>query len=246
MLNKLFVGITRKVEIPKGGCLFIHDEVPEIPRARVFDPRLHSFNPLKGIDYKKAREIADVLYTVYPQGENTLTVRNGRRSLLKALLKARRFDKAAGDEEAQGLIDDILSSPIVRRVLCDPENQFSFKPGATILARINRAELGEFDALVLGLLLMSHYKGQVVVPDLGFYGRDAHVSLVRQGRLIGGVNHLSELPVKLRHAVLLMPEREASGATFEDAETLALYAGLRPDPLRQDNPYSEFVRAAMG
>ena len=64
MLNKLFAGITRRIEIPKGGCLFIHDEVPEIPIARVFDPHLHSFNPLKGIDYKKAREIADVVARV--------------------------------------------------------------------------------------------------------------------------------------------------------------------------------------
>jgi hypothetical protein len=56
------------------------------------------------------------------------------------------------------------------------------------MARINRAELGDFDALVLGLLLMGHFKGQLVVPDLGFYGRDAHVSLVREERLIGGVN----------------------------------------------------------
>ena len=48
----------------------------------------HSFNPLTNIDYKKAREIADILYTVSPQGENTLTVRNGKRALLKMLLEA--------------------------------------------------------------------------------------------------------------------------------------------------------------
>ena len=38
---------------------------------------------------------------VYPQGENALTVRNGKRSLLKALLDkdAKRFDQLRGDDE---------------------------------------------------------------------------------------------------------------------------------------------------
>ena len=91
-MNKLYVGLSKEVSIPKGGCLFIDDEAPEIPRARIFDPRFDCFNPLQNLDYKKARAIADVLYTVYPQGENTLTVRNGRRELLDALLQAKRFD----------------------------------------------------------------------------------------------------------------------------------------------------------
>ena len=76
----------------------IADKVPDVPRARVFDPHKHCFNPLKDIDYKKAREIADVLYTIAPQGENTLTVRNGKRALLSG---EKRFDK---------------------RVLCNPTN----------------------------------------------------------------------------------------------------------------------------
>jgi hypothetical protein len=39
----------------------MHEEVPDISRARIFDPAKHSFNPLKDIDYRKARPIADVL-----------------------------------------------------------------------------------------------------------------------------------------------------------------------------------------
>jgi hypothetical protein len=84
------------VKPPKAG-LFIDDMVPKIPLAKVFDPKKHSFNPLAGIDYKKARAIADVLYTIAPQGENALTVRNGKRALLKALLKAERLDQVRGE-----------------------------------------------------------------------------------------------------------------------------------------------------
>lgn len=265
-MNALRAGLTKSVEPPKGGCLFISDEVPNVPRARIFNPMEHHFNPLQGIDYKKAREIANVLYTIYPQGEDTLTVRGGRRGLARFLQKFSRLDalethlskKAAAHErdkknneplsateaEVIGVVSDVLLSPVLRRVLCNPTN-FSFNPRSTILARINRAELGDFDALVLGLFLMAHFKGQIVVEDGGFYLREQHISLIRERRLIVGVNTLAELPPKLRQAVLLIGDKEASGTTFEDAELLAKYAGLRPDPTRDDNPYNRFVREAM-
>jgi hypothetical protein len=33
---------------------------------------------------------------------------------------------------------------------------------------------------------MSYYKGQLVIPDFGFYGRDIHSRLIREERLIAG------------------------------------------------------------
>jgi hypothetical protein len=147
----------------------------------VFDPAGHRFNPLKGIQYKRGRELAELLYTIAPQGENTVTVR--KRALLAALLKAKRLDQIDADEEVNGMMmGDLLASPILKRILCNPTN-FSFNPNSFILAKVNRVELGEFDALVLGLLLMAHFKGQIVVPDFGFYGREAHIGLIgRDGR----------------------------------------------------------------
>ena len=248
MMNKLYVGFSKQITLPKGGCLFIADEVPDVSRARVFDPLKHSFNPLDGIDYRKAREIAEILYTVSPQGENTLTVRNGKRALLRMLLDGRkrlnddvkpgRKDDAAN--EAQAAIDDLLMSPVLKRVLCNRTN-FSFNPRSTILARVSRTDLGDFDALVLGLFLIAHFRGQLVIPDFGFYGRDAHMAHVRQGRLIAGVDVLNELPPKLRQGMLLIKDKRASGATFEDAETLAQYAGLQPDTVG----FNDFVADAM-
>jgi hypothetical protein len=38
---------------------------------------------------------------------------------------------------------------------------------------------------------------------------------------IAGVNFLDELPDKLQQSVLLMKEKKPSGATLEEAETLA-------------------------
>jgi len=41
---------------------------------------------------------------------------------------------------------------------------------------------------VLGLFLMAQFWGQVIVQDFGFYGREAHAWLMRENRLIAGVN----------------------------------------------------------
>jgi hypothetical protein len=119
-------------------------------------------------------------------------VRNGKRALLKALLIAGRLDRWApenprdpAEAEVKAMLDDLLASPVLRKVLCNPTN-FSLKNDGKVFARINRAEFGEFDSLVLGLFLMAHYKGQVVVPDFGFYGREAHIALIREKRLIAG------------------------------------------------------------
>jgi hypothetical protein len=237
-MNKLYVGFSKEVKPPKAG-LFIDDKVPKVPLAKIFDPKKHSFNPLHNIDYKKARTIADVLYTISPQGENTLTVRNGKRALLKALLKAERLDQVRGnDEEVRGMIDDLLVSPVLNRVLCQPTN-FSFSSDI-ILAKLDRAELGDFDALVLGLFLMAHFKGQICIPDGGFYLREGHISLIRERRLIVGVNTLSELTPKLRQSVLLIPEKIGKSTTYEDAETLAKYARLAPGTVG----FTDYVQAA--
>src|SRR5258707_254729 len=79
-----------------------------------------------------------------------------------------------------------------------------WRRASTIFARLNRAELGDFDALALGLFLMTHFEGKAVVPDFRFCGREGHVSLIRESRLVSGVNSLGEVPPKLRQAVLLI------------------------------------------
>lgn len=92
---------------------------------------------------------------------------------------------------------------------------------------------------------MAYHKGQLIVPDLGFYGRDAHVSLIRENRLIAGVRFLDELPEKLRRRLLTIEDKVIRGALYDDAVVLAKAAGLRPDPLREDNAFNKFLDAAM-
>jgi hypothetical protein len=82
----------------------------------------------------------------------------------------------------------------------------------------------------------------VVVSDFGFYGRDAHAALIRENRLIAGVNTLAELGPKLRQSVLLINEKTAAGATADDADELAAYAGL----VRGTNAHNDFVQETIG
>jgi hypothetical protein len=63
------------------------------------------------------------------------------RANLSPLLGSKSLDKIRGDEEARELIGDLLASPVLRRVLCNPTN-FSFNPKSLILERIDRSELG--------------------------------------------------------------------------------------------------------
>jgi hypothetical protein len=49
------------------GCfLFIDDELPDVPGARVFDPTNNGFNPLWRKNYREARRLAEIPYVASP------------------------------------------------------------------------------------------------------------------------------------------------------------------------------------
>src|SRR6185437_15911508 len=113
-----------------GGFLLIADNDTAaqmhaaLPTAVDFDPQKHHFNPLHEMDYKRARDFAALVYGISPQGDNTLTVRNGKRALLHLLLaKPERLanlsvplpDMEAGTIEAMGMISDLMASPVLKR-----------------------------------------------------------------------------------------------------------------------------------
>lgn len=215
----------------------------ELPRHRVFDPTTHSFNPLRGMDYGRARQFWDVLKAVFPEGESTLTKATAEFQILTALLaKPKSLETLISDTKdtqyAYQLVRKLLLSPVLERVLKGPTN-FSFK--GTIVARLDRSVLGDFDCFVLGNLLISQYPGTVVVPDFGFYACPSHISLIRQERLVAGINSFEEVPA-LRNALLLIEEKIGSRCTPADAELLALYAGIAPN----SNAYNDFIQASIG
>ena len=206
----------------------------------------HSFNPLTGMDYYKARQLIAIFGAVFPEGANTLTKKNSDYALLKALLrnKTRTLDtliapsKDPTQQDAYQKIDTLLLSPILRRVLCNPTN---FSMRGIVIARLDRAMMDDFDCFVLGNLLISAYPGPVVIPDFGFYAIPHHIQLIRQNRLVAGLNVLDEVPAAIRQQLLLMHPKLGHRCTFDDAEILAQYAGIP----RGTNAHTDFIAAAM-
>ncbi len=255
-MNILTVGFDKRPileRVPNDNFLLIDDgpiadAVATSKRTvRVLDLDKDTFDPLKDMDYRKARDFIAVLDGTFPEGENTLTRATARWQILEALrsepasLSQLLPPKKKENAYAHQLIDQLLYSPVLERVLNHGHN-LSLK--GTIIARLNRAELGDFDCFVLGNLLISQYPGTVIVPDFGFYACPFHSALIRQERLIAGINTFAEVP-KLRSHLLQIGLKIPSQAVPDDAKLLALYAGLHPDPSREDNPYNRFIQAAI-
>lgn len=249
-MNRIYVGTKRTLEIPRGNCLVICDElIPTKRRVQVFDPTRHGFNPLEGLDYRKACDLVDIIGALFPGGDETLTKTTGLEAIFDALdddptsldglIPEPDKKSTSGQFWAYGKVRRIMRSPVLRKMLT-ARTAFQFNPKVVTMARINRAALGEFDSLAVALFLMMQFKGQIVLDDGGFYLRDMHSALMRENRLIFGVNSLEELPTKIRRMVSTT-EREAHGASYDDAVQLALYAGYQ----RGANDFNDEVEKAM-
>jgi hypothetical protein len=243
MMNHLPIGFSNKtprlLELAQPPFLLIDDgpvadAFSDHFGLGIFDIANRSFNPLHGINPRRARDIATLVYTANPEGENTLTVRNGRRALTRMLLKARRLDLLpridhVGAQEAIDTMNDLLISPVLKNVLCNSKNHHL--PKRSFIVKLDRAELGDFDAFLLGTLFMLQFQGQIIVPDFGFYGRPLHISLIRQDRLVACLNYLHEIDDKsLRQALLGIKDKTIYRVTLEDAEQLIPCLPLNYNP----------------
>jgi len=253
MTKRLYIGTDINIELPKPdrrtkrGFLFIDNEVPDIPDARVFDPRKHTINLVDGMDYPRACRFVDGLLGLMPGGETTLTKEAAQFIILVALLDEPKTlvgliepSKDPMREKARQMIDRLMVSPVLRRVFAGKTN-FSLDTKSPILARVNRSELTRFDADAITLFLMALYPGQIIAPRFGACARDAHIDLIEQDRLDAGVTHLGQLPDKLRAAVMLVADKRPSGALYDDAVELARHAGLTPNTIE----FNDEVAAAM-
>lgn len=224
------------------GSLIDALDLPKRRAVTIFDPAKHSFNPLKDIDYRKAREFVNVLDAIFPEGADTLTKRYSNFIILQALLNKPKsldglIELKKETMDAYQKVQTLLLSPVLERVLNHSTNM-SFK--GIIIARLDRAVLGDFDCFVLANLLISQYAGTVVIPDFGFYACKFHSSLIRQNRLIAGLNSFDEVPA-FKSQLLMIDTKMGSHCTPDDAKLLALYAGIIPGT----NAYNDFIDASI-
>lgn len=217
---------TPTIELPKGGCLVIDDDVWPIPRARVFDPTIHTVNPLQHLDYRKICDLIEVFDALFPRGDSTLTKDTGLEAIAEALEASPASfmglipqpDKTSstGQIWAFGKVRRLMRSPVLKTMLGGRTN-FSFNPRSTILARVNRKELGDFDAKAITYFLIAHYPGTIVIPRYRSYFHPSHLPMLLDGRLI------------------------ATGMLFDDAVLFAKNKGLTPNTV----DYTDFISAAM-
>lgn len=214
----------------------------------VFDPLQHSFNTLKDTSYLAQCNFVETMLALFPAGQNTLTKEGVPDAFFEELAKKPKsledMFKGTSDDpsylSAQRMVRRLRRSPILTKVLCEPTN-FKIAAHRNIVVRLDRAALGRFDALALALFLIGQVKGQVIVPDFGFYGRELHTYLIDQDRLTAGVNYLAEVPPKLQQALLTIKDIQPLQVVFDDADTLAKLAGWKPG----DQGYADFVEGAM-
>src|SRR5262249_32594368 len=147
------VGFLRRFEPPPGAYFWIDGEPPEIKNARTFDHREHSINLFRNMDYRKAVGVIAGIQALFPGGENTLRKEDAEFVLLEALLanpkKKKTLEglipesKDPARQQARQMIERILLSPVLKRVLCGMGKEFSFKSTwrSVIRAGINRGEL---------------------------------------------------------------------------------------------------------
>lgn len=228
----------------------------QFPKAHVFDPLLHSFNPLAQLDYRTICDVIDVLLTAFPAGQSTLTKEGVPEALFEELEDRPKtiadLFKGISDDpsyvSAQRMVSRIKRSPVLSRVFTGSK-QFDLSTSGekwkrrSVIARIDRRELGDFDALVLGLFIIAQSKGQLLVPDGGFHLRPLHLSLMSESRLVTGLRTFAEVEdARLRQELLLTPHKTGVQCTHADALELAKYAGLIPGVDKHDT----FVKEAMG
>lgn len=87
--------------------------------------------------YRQAREFAAGLFP----DKNLMTYRNGRRALTRLVTKSDspasiKYTRNDDDQEAKGVVDDVLLSPPLRKMFGKPIPRW-FLSGSTIIALLN-------------------------------------------------------------------------------------------------------------
>lgn len=208
------------------------------------------FNPIAKMNDRRADDFIADLTVLIPEGAGTLTRKNSNHLIFKTLVqeKPRTLDKLlykllptgpkdTDAKDAAQKIERILLYSVLKHVFLEPQ---TFSIRGILLARINRAELGDFTSQALAYFLISRYSGQVVIPAFGFYGHKGHLNLIGQNRLIAGVNYLSESD--LRDDLLLMDAKIPAKCLYEDAVELAKY---NCPHLPGTNEYTAYIQRSI-
>jgi hypothetical protein len=128
-------------------------------------------------------------------------------------------------------IGTLLMSPTIRNIVGQKRSTFSLAQGQIIIADLDRAELGDLTARLLGGLLTARSSGQVYINDLGFFASDYLASLLSQNRFAVALSFLAETrrSPALTQALLSVEDKTILRTNRKDAEELSFYVNA-PNP----------------
>jgi hypothetical protein len=124
----------------------------------------------------------------------------------------------------QNKIGTLLMSPMIRNIVGQPRTLF--KDADYTIANLDRSQLGDTTARLIGGLLIARSTGPVVITDYGFFSSPIPFP---QDRFTVSFNFLDQLPLNLRQEVLGIPSKFVFKTNRADAEVLSFYVGI-PNP----------------
>lgn len=144
-------------------------------------------------------------------------------------------------------IGTLLMSPTIRNIVGQRRSTFSLDRPCIIIADLNRGELGDLTARLLGGLLIARSSGQVYINELGFFPSDYLASLLAQDRFVVALNFLAETrsASALPQALLSIDDKTILRTNRKDADELSFYVNA-PNPRKLVDLPSDQAMTASG
>jgi hypothetical protein len=123
-------------------------------------------------------------------------------------------------------IGTLLMSPTIRNIIGQVRSTFSLTKGNIVIANLDRADIGDLTARLLGGLLIARSAGHVYINDFAFFASEHFASLLSQERFSISLSFLDELPPKLQQSVLSIEDKIVLKTSPADAERLMFFLGI--------------------
>ena len=117
-------------------------------------------------------------------------------------------------------LGELFASSLIRNIIGQTRSTFSLSSGRITIANLDRSKLGDATAFLLGSLLLSRSQGATYISDLAFFASDHLAGMLAQDRFTLSLDYLDALPVKLRSAVLAIPDKTAFKCAPADADRI--------------------------
>jgi hypothetical protein len=123
-------------------------------------------------------------------------------------------------------IGTLLMSPTIRNIVGQPRSTFSLSGRNIVIANLDRSEVGDLTARLLGGLLIARSVGHVYINDFPFFASDHFATLLPQERFSISLSFLDEVAPKLQQSLLSIEDKVALKTSPKDAERLMFYLGI--------------------